>query len=75
MGLELSFWADLLQMVCGVQMPAEWMEAKRRAVLKFRSLFIYSTSAHSQEPSTSDAIVDLMCSYAKIGAFQDSSSH
>ena len=55
-------------------MPHEWMENKRRTVLKYRSLFIYTTSAQTHEPSASDAIVDLMCSYAKIGTFQESSS-
>ncbi|EIE21518.1 hypothetical protein COCSUDRAFT_66927 [Coccomyxa subellipsoidea C-169] len=57
------------------QMPNEWMEAKRRAVMKYRSLFIYTTSAQIHEPSASDAIVDLMCSYAKLGTFQDSDRH
>ncbi|CAL8469510.1 g9051 [Coccomyxa elongata] len=56
------------------QMPHEWMENKRRAVMKYRSLFIYTTSAQTHEPSASDTIVDLMCSYAKLGTFQDSSS-
>ena len=58
-----------------MQMPNEWMEAKRRAVMKYRSLFIYTTSAQTHEPSASDAIVDLMCSYAKLGTFQGSDRH
>ncbi len=57
-------------MCCAVQMPDAWMEQKRQAVMKYRNLFIYTT-APQNEPSASDALIDLMCSYAKFGGFQD----
>ena len=47
-----------------MQMPDAWMEQKRQAVMKYRSLFIYTT-APQDEPSASDALIDLMCSHAK----------
>ncbi len=52
-------------------MPHEWMEAKRQAVLKYRNLFVYTTSAQPDEPSASDAIVDLMCTYARFGTLEE----
>ena len=54
-----------------MQMPDAWMEQKRQAVMKYRNLFIYTT-APQDESSASDALIDLMCSYAKFGGFQDS---
>ena len=54
-----------------VQMPDAWMEQKRQAVMKYRNLFIYTT-APQDEPSASDALIDLMCSHAKFGGFQES---
>jgi hypothetical protein len=52
-------------------MPQEWMEAKRQAVLKYRHLFVYTTSSQPDEQSASDAIVDLMCTYARFGHYED----
>lgn len=49
-------------------MPHEWMEAKRQAVLMYRNLFVYTTSPQPDEPSASDAIIDIMCAYARFGA-------
>ncbi|CAL5229778.1 g13167 [Coccomyxa viridis] len=54
------------------QMPDAWMEQKRQAVMKYRNLFIYTT-APQNEASASDALIDLMCSYARVGAFQGDS--
>ncbi len=53
-----------------MQMPEAWMEQKRQAVMKYRNMFIYTT-APQDEPSASDALVEVMCSYAKFGSFQD----
>ena len=57
---------------CSLQMPDAWMEQKRQAVMKYRNLFIYTT-APQNEPSASDALIDLMCSYARVGPFQSDS--
>lgn len=52
-------------------MPADWVEAKRQAVLKYRNMFLYSTAAQEQQ-SASDALIQLMCSYATFGAPESS---